>query len=921
MKDEAKTREQLLDELDELRRRIAELEGINDQKRGEEELRRSQATLRATIESLPFDFFAIGPDGRYVMQNAVLRANWGQLVGKSPEEVCPDENTRSLWLDNNRRAFAGEKVEEDVTLTVQGEKRFYHNVVVPIIDEGQIRGILGMNVDITDRKRAEEALQRAHDELEEKVKERTAELTTANDELRCEVEERKRAEQELAVFQQFAEASGRGFGMIDLTGCIVYVNPAFCRMLDEEKPGDVVGKRASAWHPQGYERQFEEEIKPALIQGRHWEGEQILLTSQGRAIPTLYNVFLIQDERGQPYRLGAAILDLTERKRAEEALRQSEERYRTLVEASPDALLMSDLEGHVTFASQRAAELHRCKSVDELIGRNPLEFIAPEDHPRFLANLQQTLKEGISRDVEYKFVRKDGTQYSGEVSGAVVKDVTGKPIALMALVRDITERQAAEEALRQSFEELRAVYDGMFEGLLILDGETKRLVRVNSSLCRMLGYAEEELLSMSVTDIHPPDDVASTLARIQARADGRFQEDANVPFLRKDGSVFYADIMGNTLTYGGRPCILGLFRDITERKQVAEALAESEAKYRHLVETTDTGYLILDASGRVVDANDEYVRISGHHALEAILGRSVVEWTAPYDVDRNAKEVEKCVERGHVRELEIDYARPDGTVTPVEINASCIDTKQGRRILSLCRDISERRQTHEALVRERRTLKHMLRASDHERQLIAYDIHDGLAQQLAGAIMQLQTYGHLKRTRPKAAAKAFDAGMTMLRQGHSEARRLISGVRPPILDESGVVAAIAHLVNDQGVKGGPHIVFHSGVEFTRLTPILENVIYRIVQEGLTNASKHSQSEMVRLNLRQRGNKVRIEIRDWGQGFDPKTVPADRFGLAGIRERARLLGGKCRIQSKPGTGTTILVELPIAEREAEEWDGS
>lgn len=96
----------------------------------------------------------------------------------------------------------------------------------------------------------------------------------------------------------------------------------------------------------------------------------------------------------------------------------------------------------------------------------------------------------------------------------------------------------------------------------------------------------------------------------------------------------------------------------------------------------------------------------------------------------------------------------------------------------------------------------MLRASDHERQLIAYDIHDGLAQQLAGAIMQFQTYGHLKRTRPKEAAKAFDAGTTMLHQGHSEARRLISGVRPPILDESGVVAAIAHLVNDQGFKGG-----------------------------------------------------------------------------------------------------------------------
>ena len=171
--------------------------------------------------------------------------------------------------------------------------------------------------------------------------------------------------------------------------------------------------------------------------------------------------------------------------------------------------------------------------------------------------------------------------------------------------------------------------------------------------------------------------------------------------------------------------------------------------------------------------------------------------------------------------------------------------------ISFFHDVTERRKAHEVLVRERRTLKHMLRASDHERQLIAYDIHDGLAQQLAGAIMQLQTYGHLKRTKPKAAAKAFDAGMTMLRQGHSEARRLVSGVRPPILYESGRSGGIAHLVNDPTFQGKPHAIFHSDVMFSRLTPILENVIYRIVQEGLTNASKHSQSEMVRVNLRQR----------------------------------------------------------------------
>ena len=158
--------------------------------------------------------------------------------------------------------------------------------------------------------------------------------------------------------------------------------------------------------------------------------------------------------------------------------------------------------------------------------------------------------------------------------------------------------------------------------------------------------------------------------------------------------------------------------------------------------------------------------------------------------------------------------------------------------------------------------------------------------------------------------------MDLVRQAHSEARRLISGVRPPILDESGILAAIAHLIEEQSVDHGPKIRFQSKVQFRRLAPVLENVLYRIVQEGLTNALRHSKSDRVEISLRQRGEVIRVAIRDYGVGFDPKAVRGGCFGLAGIRQRAKLLGGKCRIQSKPGAGTTISVELPLVEREKE-----
>jgi signal transduction histidine kinase len=135
-----------------------------------------------------------------------------------------------------------------------------------------------------------------------------------------------------------------------------------------------------------------------------------------------------------------------------------------------------------------------------------------------------------------------------------------------------------------------------------------------------------------------------------------------------------------------------------------------------------------------------------------------------------------------------------------------------------------------------------------------------------------------------------------------------------VLDEAGVVEAVAHLINEQNRGQGPQIEFRSLIKFSRLIPLLENAIYRIIQEGMTNACKYGQSDRVRITLLQQKDRLRIEIRDWGIGFNTKDIKEGCYGLTGIRERARLLGGKYRIQSATGKGTRILVELPIVERE-------
>jgi PAS domain S-box-containing protein len=476
---------------------------------------------------------------------------------------------------------------------------------------------------------------------------------------------------------------------------------------------------------------------------------------------------------------------------------------------------------------------------------------------------------------------------------------------LEQLVKDRTE------ALQQSRDELQNIFDGMQDGLAIVDYETKKFERVNAVICRMLGYSEEELLELTPMDIHPDEEIPAIRERLRSRIAGSRGIAAST-VLRKDGSLFTADIASNPILFRGRRCIAGFFRDVTERIHAQEALRASEAQYRQIFESVTDILLILDPSFRVKAANPAACSAYGY-AMEEILGLSVIELIAPqcrHQFDR-ARDI---ISLQGFFFMESMNARKDGTTFHVEVWGSDFLVQDERNSLVVVRNIDDRKRAEEARQREYRTLKHLLQSSDHERQTIAYEIHDGLAQYLAGALMQFDVYKHRLEKNPVEAEKVFEIAVSLLRQGHFEARRLIAGVRPPVLDEAGVVEAIAHLINEHNRHNGPEIEFVSKVKFSRLVPILENAIYRICQEGLSNACKHSQSDRVRLKLSQIEDRIRIEIRDWGSGFDLHHIKNNRYGLVGIRQRVRLLGGRYRIRSSSAKGTRITVELPIMEKE-------
>jgi len=231
-------------------------------------------------------------------------------------------------------------------------------------------------------------------------------------------------------------------------------------------------------------------------------------------------------------------------------------------------------------------------------------------------------------------------------------------------------------------------------------------------------------------------------------------------------------------------------------------------------------------------------------------------------------------------------------------------------------EVETRKKVEEALRREQRLLKRSLQTHDRERRMIAYEIHDGLAQHLAGAVMAFQVCDPLLAGQPAETRSKYEAATAMLTRCLAETRWLINGVRPPLLDEEGVIVAVQNLLAEYANDGGPEVELRHSPDFGRLEPVLENAAYRIVQEGLTNARQHSGSEKIRVRLEKESELVRIEVQDWGVGFDVRQKKGKAMGLRGIRERAKLLGGQAQIESESGGGTRITVDLPL---ETPEYD--
>ncbi len=328
-----------------------------------------------------------------------------------------------------------------------------------------------------------------------------------------------------------------------------------------------------------------------------------------------------------------------------------------------------------------------------------------------------------------------------------------------------------------------------------------------------------------------------------------------------------------------------------------------------MVENAPDIILLADLDGTIRFINRRTEIASGS------LGRSVYDYLEePYKVTMRAG-LEAVRTTGQPQRFEVKGLSENGEPGIWYANrlGPILSDDRIESVILIATDITARKIAEEQLHREQQWLRRLLDLQERERRLVAYDIHDGLVQYLTGALMHLDVMAATAPVDDRAQAE-YDRGLELMREALAEGRRLISGLRPPILDERGVVAALEYAVNEVRPYV-PQIEFINRTNFERLAPAIEVAIFRIAQEALTNVRLHSGAQRAQVQLIQQGEWVRLVIRDWGRGFNPATVHEERFGLQGVRQRAALLGASAVIESAPGQGTVVTVDFPLIPEKA------
>lgn len=610
-----------------------------------------------------------------------------------------------------------------------------------------------------------------------------------------------------------------------------------------------------------------------------------------------------------------------ELRRTQAELEAARDRYVDLYDFSPAGHLTLNTHGTIVEANLRAGRLLGINR-KELIGQSLARFIARSDEGAFQRHCQEVFKTGTRHTCEVHLLTKGGASCCVYLESLAVHNTPGHITHWRTALLDITERKRAEEELRESEARLRAVLDNS-PGMVFLKDPEGRYLQVNRQFERAFHLTREQVEGKTDEAIFPPEQAAvyraNDLMVLQAGVPLEFEEVA----MHDDGP--HTSIVSKFPLYGGdgKPYALcAITTDITERKRVEEELVRSEERYRSIFENAVEGIFQTTLDGKYVAVNPALARMYGYDSPEDMIA-TIMDIASQLYVDPGRRDefIRLMQAQEEVTGFEALVYRKDGSFIWISENVRTRRDQAGVLIgyEGTVEHITERKLAEERLratLEEVRMLSGRLATvEEEERTRIARELHDELGVGLTCLKIDLSRLATIVGDGMSADARANldDKVRSMVGQVDSTiaaVQRLVTQLRPALLDNLGLVAAIEWQCHDFQKRTGIPCTCVTSAEDIAMESERATAVFRICQEALTNTARHAQATAVTIELESQHDSLQLVVADNGVGI-PNSKVSDRrsLGLLGMKERAALFGGEVTIQGHPGKGTTVVACLP------------
>src|SRR5215216_4346216 len=681
----------------------------------------------------------------------------------------------------------------------------------------------------------------------------------------------------------------------DTPKAITYMSPQYGAMLGYPAETEILDEEhwLRMLHPDDRERVLAEELRTDQT-GEPYRIEYRLIARGGRVVWVHDEATLVRDEEGNAlYWLGVQY-DITEQKRTEEELRQSEERFKVFSQEVVEGIFLSE-NGRIIDANRSVTEMFGYR-LDELIGKDAIELTPPG----YREMVRQRISDEDTRYYESRGLKKDGTIFPIEIRPRHLP-YSGRRIRVTSVI-DLTERKRAEEALIMSEERYRTLVEQLPAVTYMQEIENSTLAYVSPQIESVLGYSPEEYLAnpgLRSQTIHPEDRGWVLQEDIRTDETGepysveyrRISHGGRVVWVREE-AVLVRDSEGRPLFWQG------ILMDVTERKHQEEALRQSEALYRTVVEQAEENIFLVDAkSRRVLDANDALLRSLGY--TEDELKEMTLYDIVAHDQESVDLNIGRILEEGHRSLGERQYRRKDGSLADVEVNASAVPYNGEKAMCIVAHDVTERK-------RAERMLEEIREA---ERNRLARELHDSTLQDIVYALQEVQVM----------QVVSGDDLNPALEDTAEALKRSVEGLRGAIFElrlketlDRSLVSSLENLVdlNRRMARGRYELELLVEDDFpARLPNKAGQELTRLVQEALTNVRRHAEANHVSVELGLDGGLAYIEVSDDGCGFDSERATTG-IGRQSMRHRALELGGEFSVESAPGEGTKVRFSIPV-----------